>query len=354
MSVIPVNDDLKVTCVNTLKAQPFNPMKLPQYFSHPGLVLLAGFLTLVPLQQATAQVEMDNFDDSNDTEWLRYDPLAPFELSAAYSFPNGGYRLRTPYITGQAANPGRAGTTRSQVYTDFYVSVDIVDWNDSLPQSAGLLARINTPGLQSTTGYAFTWDRGNTNSSTSGDVDISRITGEAPTGITVAGSDAIHFEPGEKYRMVFIGKGTVLEGRVYKLPDTSTPLVTITGSDPAVDPYLSGVNGMVIYDNSGGRQPTDVTFDNFFASDVEPPRLVMGPPDFGGYELSWPQEASAFVLQTATALTGSESDWTDVEIGAILPPSLDIPRYRYTMAASTEVGGGPQQFFRLVRRATLN
>lgn len=329
-------------------------MKLSRFAPQSGLALIAGFLTLIPLQQATAQVEMDDFDDGNDAGWQRYDPLAPFGLSAAYSFTNGGYRLRTPYITGQAANPGRAGTTRPQAYTDFYVSVDIVDWNDSLPQSAGLLARINTPGLQATTGYAFTWDRGNTNSSTSGDVDISRITGEAPTGITVAGSDAIHFEPGEKYRMVFIGKGATLEGRVYKLPDTSTPIITVIGTDPAADPYLSGMNGMVIYDNSGGRQPTDVTFDNFFASDIEPPRIQIGPLDFGFHELSWPQEASAFVLQTATTLTGSASDWTDIPVGEIFPPTLDNPRFRYTMNAWPEVGGLPKQFFRLVRRPVAN
>lgn len=307
-----------------------------------------------PLQSTFGQVEMDDFNDGNDAGWQRYDPLAQFGLLANYSFPSGGYRLRTPYITGQAVNPGRAGTTRPTVYTDFYTSVDIVDWNDSLPQSFGLLARVSTPGLQSTTGYAFTWDRGNTNSATAGDVDISRITGEAPSAVTVSGGDAIRFEPGAKYRMVFIGRGTTLEGRVYKLPDVTTPLLTVIGADVSADPYLSGMNGMVVYDNSGGRQPTDVTFDNFYATDVEPPRIQIGPMDFGYWELSWPQEAGAFVLQTATALTGSPSDWNDVPSGDVFPPTPEVPRYRYNMGGWPDVGALPKQFFRLVRRPAAN
>ena len=308
-----------------------------------GLALALGGLLASPPHPLNAQFfQSDDFNDGNDTGWSRYDPLAPFGLAATYSFPNGGYRLQTTYLTGQPANPGRAGTVRPEVYSDFYVSVDIVNWNDTLPQSAGLLARIGTPGLQSTTGYAFTWDRGNPTNPAAGDVDISRITGEAPSGVTVTGSDAIHFQPGQTYRMVFIGRGATLEGRVYQLPDTTTPVITVIGSDTT---YPSGQNGMVVFDNSGGRAQTDCTFDNFYATDIEPPRLKLTDQSFGTYELSWPREASPFVLQTSTVLPGTDLDWT-----AVSGIQTADDRYWVFVDVDPVLGALPKQFFRLIRR----
>lgn len=310
--------------------------------------LLTGLVSLSSVNPMLAQVQSDDFNDGNDAGWQRYNPLAPFGLNATYSFPNGGYRLQTTYVTGQPVNPGRAGTTRSEVYgNNFYVSVDVVAWDHGLRQSFGLLARVSNPGLQSTLGYAFTWDRGNTNSPTNGDVDISRIDNEAPFEVVVNGPDRLALTPGEKYRFVFIGRGPSLEGRVYQHPDLDNPIITVAGNDAT---YASGVNGMVVFDNTGGQGFTDTTFDNYFATDIEPPRLRIGPPDFGYRELSWPQEASMFVLQTSTVLPGAPADWTNVPGADILEPWEGDPRYRYNMAVDTELGGLPQQFFRLVRR----
>jgi hypothetical protein len=310
----------------------------------PCRALALGCLLASQLSLHAQFSQSDDFNDGNDTQpspgWFRYDPLAPFGLSATYSFPNGGYRLQTAYVTGQQANPGRAGTVRSEVYSDFYVSVDVVNWDDTLPQSFGLLARIGTPGLQATTGYAFTWDRGNPTNPAAGDVDISRITGEAPSGVSVTGSDAIHFEPGKTYRLVFIGRGATLEGRVYELPDTTTPVITVVGSDPT---YPSGQNGMVVFDNSGGRAFTDATFDNYYATDIEPPLLKVTPQPFGDYELSWPIDASVYVLQRSTALTGAI--WEDV-------PASEVLNFgdRYVHYFNPESDGLSTRFYRLIRR----
>ena len=309
------------------------------------LALVAGFLLAGSASSALAQSVTDDFNDGNDAGWTRYNPLGQFGLNASYTFPNGGYRIQTPYVTGQAANPGRAGTVRPELYSDFYVSVDVVNWDDTLPQSAGLLARVGTVGLQTTTGYAFTWDRGNPTNATAGDVDISSLTGEAPDGVSVSGSDKIHFENGKTYRMVFIGRGAILEGRVYELPDTRTPVLTVVGSDST---YPSGQNGMVVYDNNRGQSKTDVTFDNYFATDVEPPQIKMTDLGFGAWELSWPAEASAFVLQSSTVLSGTSADWVNVPLTDIFLPSDIAPFYRYTMD-TTENGGLPKKFFRLVR-----
>ena len=316
--------------------------------SHSPLLALPALALCFALVGSSTNLfgQTDDFNDGNDTGWVRYDPLAAFGLRATFSFPNGGYRIQTTYLTGMAENPGRAGTVLTNVYSDFYASVDVVDWDETVPQSFGLLARVGTVGLQTTTGYAFTWDRGNPTNATAGDVDISTITGEAPDGVSVTGSDSIHFEKGKKYRMVFIGRGAELEGRIYELPNVETPVIAIIGTDST---YPSGQNGMVVFDNSGGQNKTDATFDNFYATDIEPPRIGMQNDFFGSYTLSWPAEASRFVLQSSTVLTGTETDWTDVPATEIFPPGV-TGRYSYSMAADPKVGGLPRQFFRLIRR----
>ena len=302
--------------------------------------LVLALSAILAGSQIDLLAQSDDFNDGNDTGWLRYDPFASAGVGiAAWGFPDGGYRIRT---TARSPNsqlgPGRAGSLRSEIYTNFYITVDIVNWDDTLPHAAGILARVQSPGLGTTTGYAFTWDRGNPASPTAGDVDISRITGEAPAGVTVNGADQVHLEPGKSYRFVFIGRATQLEGRVYELPDTETPRVRVIGDDPT---YSFGVAGLVIYDNStGGTNICDITFDNYFASVVEPPRIRITPMGFGFYELFWPLEAAEFVLQSSTVLPGAANDWTDE-----LDVQVAADRYFFVMD-TVEL---PRIFFRLIR-----
>ena len=83
-------------------------------------------------------------------------------------------------------------------------------------------------------------------------------------------------------------------------------MLTIQGTDTI---YPSGQNGMVVFDNSGGQNMTDATFDNFYATDVEPPRILMEDIFFGDYRLSWPADATGFGLESSTTMPGNESDW---------------------------------------------
>jgi hypothetical protein len=258
---------------------------------------------------SSAQRIEDNFNDGNDGDWTRYDPLAPFGLSASFSFPNGGYRIQTTMPTGMAENPGRGGSLRQDAtFTNFYVTVDLVDWKDDTRQAFGLLARIGSPGLGMTTGYVFTYERGSGVTSTSGDLDISRLDGEVPQGVPT-GPSSIHLDPEQDYRFVFLGKGSSLEGRVYALTNLTTPLISIGGNDAT---YGSGYLGLVVYDNSGGNGVTDATFDNFFALDLEPPRLTFEwVPNFGDYTVSWPTDPPGFNLESAISL-GPSAMWTEV------------------------------------------
>src|SRR6185503_3825494 len=153
---------------------------LPSLMCLGNSLLLAASLMILP---SGLKAQSDDFNDGNDTGWTRYDPLGGLGAGAqaTYTFPNRGYRIQATRFPAfpAAVGPARAGSVREDVsYTDFYVAVDVVDWDNSVRQAFGILARVNTPGLGQTTGYAFTYERGSGVTETSGDLDISRIDGE--------------------------------------------------------------------------------------------------------------------------------------------------------------------------------
>ncbi len=323
-------------------------MKTKSYLLSRGCALAAGVLMAGGVFSTHAQVFSDDFSDGNDTGWNRYDTIGShpaFPEQGTWTFPNGGYRMQAaaspaPGVVG----PARIGSLRTQVFSDFYVAVDVVNWDDTIDQSFGPFARLTDIGLGTTKGYVMTYQVG------SKDIDITRVTGEAAErSVRQNGNGDIVLETGKSYRLVFMGKGALLTARVYDLTDLVNPLVEISGTDP--DPYTSGVNGLLVYDNSDNADAiADATFDNYFESDVEPPVLKMADLGFGAWELAWPAEASGFVLQSSAVLPGTANDWTDVSSAEIIPPSDITPFYRYNMAAAPENGGLPKQFFRLIRR----
>ena len=219
----------------------------------------AVLLTFAPL----AQAQTDDFNDGNDTGWTRFSPLAPFGAGGQFSFPDGGYRIGAPGSPNPgAAGPGRAGSFRNDVsYSRFYATVDIIDWDDALDQSFGLLARVDpaSQGLGMLDGYAFTY------SNRGPSIDISRVTDEDPS--EVAAMD-FTLTPGADYRLVFEGNGDEFRGAVYALTDLVTPLAQITGIDNA---YTNGVGGLVVFDNGNGTTGANATFDNYSAGVVPEP-----------------------------------------------------------------------------------
>lgn len=267
-------------------------------------------LLILAILPAYLNAQTDDFNDGTDQpEWRRYDPIGSHPQLpdiATFSFPNGNsYRIQTaPSPVPAQVGPGRAGSLRMDAnYTDFYISVDIVNWNTNNNQAFGILARVNDIGLGATDGYAMTWDQGGR------DLDISWFTNEAPSGVAVTGSDQAPLVLGRSYRMVFKGKGTQLTGEVYELPNLRTPLARITGTD---DKIPSGVAGLIVYDNSSGATgPTDTTFDNYFALAEEPPRLEIDPQPFQEVMLSWSAEFPNHVLQYCTRLGAQWNDITD-------------------------------------------
>src|SRR5437762_13036968 len=111
-----------------------------------GLLLCSG---------RSVQAQSDDFNDGDDNGWTEISPLAPYGVPGIFSFPNGGYRIQTTQPSPDQTNlgPPRAYTLRQDaVYTDFYVSADLVDWNDGTQQVIGLVGRIATPGLGTSSG----------------------------------------------------------------------------------------------------------------------------------------------------------------------------------------------------------
>jgi hypothetical protein len=275
--------------------------------------------------------QSDNFNDGNDTGWTRSDPISGAVGSArgTWSFPNGGYRIQTaPSPSPTQLGPARVASIRNDVtYTNFYVAVDVVAWDDTLHQAFGLLSRLSNLGLGTTRGYAFTYQ------AISHDVQISRVDNEAATAISPV--VAVTLDPTRKYRVVFIGSGASFEGRIYGLPDIKTPIVSVTGSDAT---YASGVNGLLVYDNSSAKNaPADATFDNYLATDKEPPTLSFQLDNFGEFLVSWPSAATGFQLQSSPTL--APATWTTIP---------DVPQlgntYQYTDFPVTGI-----KFFRLVK-----
>jgi hypothetical protein len=307
----------------------------------PRLACLAVAASLVSAGSFQVQsTESDNFNDGNDVGWTRYDPIgshSSFPDQGTWTFPNGGYRLQaavSPMPT--AVGPGRVGSLRPEIYTDFYVAVDLVNWNESLDQAIGLMARLKEVGLGSTDGYAMTYQVADH------DVDITRFVNEDTTAaggggsVPLTGEDAVTLVPGRSYRFAFIGKGSLLTARVYELPDTVNPIMEASGTDTT---FTSGQCGLLVFDNSAGTMVADATFDNYFATDIEPPRILIEDIFFGDYRLSWPADVTGFVLQSSSTLPGSDTDWQDVS-------GVQQNTYIFNLFDGT---AGDRKFFRLVR-----
>ena len=248
---------------------------------------------------ALLYAQSDDFEDGNDNGWTHYNVIGV----GSYTVANGGYRLRTsPSPNPAIYGPGRTGALHTDItYTDFYISVDIVNWDTNLNQAFGILARCTDIGPGSTDGYALTWDRGGR------DLDISIFTNEVPANVPGQAPGNADLKPGKIYRMIFMGQGTRLTGEIYELPNLDTPLASI-GCDS--DRWPSGVCGLIVYDNtSAANGTTDTTFDNYLGLPSRPPRLKIESLDFGDIRISWPADPTNYVLQ-ATSTLGV--DWTDI------------------------------------------
>ncbi|WP_234572420.1 T9SS type A sorting domain-containing protein [Rhodohalobacter sp. 614A] len=203
-------------------------------------------------------VQSDNFDDGNDAGWDQYDPLG----NGNFAFPSGAYELSTTAPPVADYGPARVGSTLSGITaSNFRISVDLVDWDADLPQTFGIIARVNNIGLGTTDGYLFSYSPKASRSNTA--LAIEKVENES----SVPNDDRVFLaedlDPEAGYRMVFTGIGNQLTGSIYSLDDLNTPLGTVTFTDNS---YQSGGVGLFVGDsNTSDLQGATATFDNFSA-----------------------------------------------------------------------------------------
>jgi hypothetical protein len=272
----------------------------------------------------------DDFNDGNDTTpgaaWVHEDPIAQAGVPAAcypgatFTFPGGGYRLFSPLPCTTAAGGPRASALRTDsVWSDFYISVDVTGWDDTVRQLFGIAARINTPGPGTTAGYLLTWEEGSAPlpNTTGGDFDLLRIQAEGSTDATqmensVPGQNSgIHLTNGLSYRFVYIAKGFNFEARIYQLPDTTTPVKHLFAID-VLQMFPNGYVGVIVADHPSDSpfHACSATFDNFYVAAAEP-RLTLDTSS-GNAAVSWSASLDGIWVLDSSPTIGPSAVWTEI------------------------------------------
>ena len=251
--------------------------------------------------------QTDNFDDGNSTGWTEVDFLAAAGAAGSFSFPGGNtYRMVGATSPNQATlGPSRIGALRADVtYTDFYQSIDIVDFDESLDQNIGMLARVKDPGLGTLDGYSFTFNP------TDQQMFFTVITDEGGSNLV---DEEVPLDPGTPVRLVFQGTGDVFTCKIFDLSDLTTPVATMETTDST---WTTGASGIfVVADQNDPANSTDCTLDNYFAAAEEPePSTEI---DIIGFEIDGDELIIAF---TSTAGESYEvwnspglENWQEVE-----------------------------------------
>ncbi len=255
-----------------------------------GLAALAA-VTVLLAGTPGAQAQWDNWDDLDDMSppvpWGHVDSI--YEASGGtspangYDASGGNYRL-TASVSGLPLGQPRTlalvtNDTR-YAYSNFYVSADIVAWDQNTVQAFGLVARVSEPGPATTDGYAFGLACGGAVAPGQNYVRILRIEnenakdvlGSGPTGKSVMPIPDL--VPGKTYRLVFMGRGTDLEGRLYELPNLTTPVAVVSGNTAGdAIQHTDGWCGLLAF-GLNAAAPVDVTFDNYYASQRVPLKIT--------------------------------------------------------------------------------
>jgi hypothetical protein len=288
------------------------------------------FDNYIALPDAPDSSFRDNFNDSNDTAplpgWVHEDPIAQAGIppgcytGATFTFPSGGYRLSSPLPCVTAAGSPRVSSLRTEsIWSDFYISVDVLNWDNTVRQLFGIAARINTPGPGTTAGYLLTWEEGSAPlpNTTGGDFDLLRIQGEGGTEAfqmesSVPGQNSgMHLTNGISYRFVYIAKGFNFEARIYQLPDTTTPAKRLLAIDTS-SMFPNGYVGLIVADHPSDSPPRAcwATFDNFYVAAAEP-RLTLDTSS-GTAAVSWSASLDGIWVLEASSTLGSGAFWTEI------------------------------------------
>ncbi len=296
-------------------------MPSPQSVSHlllRPLALVTASLLMVFAAPSPVPAQSDDFNDGDDAGWVRLDPISMY-FEATLGVPNpqntwtvadGKYRLQSAPTPNTQLGQGRVLSLRTEVYSDFHLEVDLVDWDATKTNALALCARIGTPGPTTTRGYLFGYISGQNY------LDLVRLQNEGTRSIPDVVRFPITLTPGRGYRMTFTGRGAQLTGRVFELTDLDNPIAEVTGTDST---YADGTAGLAVFPLAASVLGVgDGTFDNFAATDRGRPRLRARFGTFGEKLVEWPQfEGDGYDLQVSSSL-GQDAVWRDIT-GNIFP-----------------------------------
>jgi hypothetical protein len=314
----------------------------------------------VPLK-ITDMVVKDNFNDGNDTGWYRYDPIYLASQANHLGLPpqntwtltNGVYNLHaepTPML--DPLGPARVGSIdTTATLGDFRVAVDLMSFNPDLDMAFGFLARVQTPGPGMTDAHAMTFQ----NRPNWHDFDLIRIVDESPAvNFDLDAQDSIKGidMSTNTFRFVFTGKGNVLRGLIFKLPETMNPLVDCVAVDTNLPAYTSGNVALFGFDNSNPHDlAVDVTFDNYSDTAIAAPAvsLTVGSVPITGetggqVTITWPANNEGIWVLESSPTLGPGAVWTKLTTGRLMYDAV-TGKYTYTGAAAMATTG--DTFYRL-------
>ena len=226
---------------------------------------LVSFLFLLPVV-SYGQISDDFNDDFDEESWQNLNPLKDF-VDWAYFLNDSTYRM----ISGASPDPdalgqARIGAMRKDAnYSAFRVGVDLAPFDPAIEQDVGVLARITTVGLGTTSGYAATIDTDESR------IYIARIDLEQPT---VLGEADSPLDPEKNYQLVFHGYEGRFLAEVFDVSNLTTPLFFAEGED---DTYQSGPAGLF---GAAGQPDGNINFAFYnYESDDRPDVDQDGMPD---------------------------------------------------------------------------
>jgi hypothetical protein len=226
---------------------------------------LVSFLFLLPVV-SYGQISDDFNDDFDEESWQNLNPLKDF-VDWAYFINDSTYRM----ISGASPDPdalgqARIGAMRKDAnYSAFRVGVDLAPFDPAIEQDVGVLARITTAGLGTTSGYAATIDTDESR------IYIARIDLEQPT---ILGEADSPLDPEKNYRLVVHGYEGRFLAEVFDVTNLTTPLFFAEGED---DTYQSGPAGLF---GAAGQPDGNINFAFYnYESDDRPDVDQDGMPD---------------------------------------------------------------------------
>ena len=224
-------------------------------------------LIMLGLSFISLDAQSDDFDDGNDNGWTKVNTLAGQGVPATWTFPNSNsYNIAMDGHGIEPLGQPRAGSfIQDAIYQNFYMAVDL-NFDPSIDQNMGVLARVKEPGLQTLDGYGAVYNP--RDADPGGRLYLLSINDE--DGVVIAEAD-IEEAVSENLRIVFRGKGPELTTLLYTQEDLLNPIAVAEAFDESFESGFLGVFSV----SDDVSVPIDVTFDNYIAAEEEPYRFEL-------------------------------------------------------------------------------